>query len=137
MWTVCVTEFKVRVVVKGDRSGPPAATGSSAAGSTLAAKKAPAPQAASKRGSTKGKAKAAAVPKAPASRTISKAKPRGRGGAAIVSVPGMSMKEVASLNKRARAVRQSCLDSDSDDEHGYGLSGLKYKSEAFWERELL
>lgn len=146
VWTVCVTEFTVRTVVEGDRLPPPAAgkaacskaSAGKAATSKTSVGKAAVGKAAAKqppKGAARGKA--SAVSKASASRTaISKAKPRG-GGAAILSVPGMSKKEVAALNKKARAsaaALRSAIDSDSDD---YGYSGLKGRSAAFWEQELL
>ena len=80
------------------------------------------------KGSSKGISKSTAV-----------SKPRRGGGASIVSVPGLSKKEVAALNKAARAsAKRMAADSDSDD-MGYsgGLSGLKGRSAAFWEKELL
>lgn len=128
------TEYTVRVVVEGDRSTPPAIASSTAVGKATSSKAKQAPKvkpAVAKPTTSKSKASSSKS----TSKAISKAKPR----VGIVSVPGMSKTEVARLNKQARASaaamrKASCADSDSDD---YGYSGLKGRSAAFWERELL
>ena len=139
VWNVCVTEYSVRVVVQGDRSTPPPAeskaTGTAAGGKAKAGGRQPPKLATASKKST--------VTKVSASRTSiakGKAHAKGKPRVGIVSVPGMSKKEVAALNKAARASaaamrKVGAHDSDSDDEYGY--SGLKGRSEAFWERELL
>ena len=126
VWTVCVTEFTVRVVVEGDRSAAAGTTSKAAAGKRPASK--PASKAAKASKAKAGPAKGSA----PRTTAVSKSKPRGR-GAAIVSVPGMSKKQVAALNKSARSSMRKAVDSDSDDGH----SGLAGRSAAFWEKELL
>lgn len=131
VWTVCETTFTVRVVYEGDTSPPPSAAPPAAAKSKAAGKAKQAKAATSSsgsKGSSKGISKSTAV-----------SKPRRGGGASIVSVPGLSKKEVAALNKAARAsAKRMAADSDSDD-MGYsgGLSGLTGRSAAFWEKELL
>lgn len=100
VWTVCVTTFTVRVVVEGDASPPPW----------------DAPPAAGKRAAGKAKQPArsgGSSSKAGAKRTAV-AKPRRGGGACIVSVPGLSKKEVAALNKAARASARRMEAADSD-----------------------
>jgi hypothetical protein len=128
VWTVCVTTFTVRVVSEGDTSPPPSAA-PPAASKSKAAGKAKQTKAAKSisvsKGGSKGISKSTAV-----------SKPRRGGGASIVSVPGLSKKEVAALNKAARAsAKRISADSDSDD-MGYS-GGLKGRSASFWEKELL
>jgi hypothetical protein len=103
VWTVCVATFTVRVVVEGDISPPPCA----------------APTATGKKAT--GKAK---QPKPAPRKSISKATAasKKRGGSAgsssagIVSVPGLSKKEVAALNKSARASAKRMAAASSDDD---------------------
>lgn len=142
VWNVCVTEYVVRVVVEGDRSAAPAAAAASkAAGKARGGKAA----GGASKPATASKAKAASQPAAPrvsASRT-SIAKPHGKGKqprVGIVSVPGMSKKEVAALNQQARAsaaAMRSAARGDDDSDDDYGYSGLKGRSAAFWEEQLL
>mmetsp|Transcript_48589 Transcript_48589/g.157477 ORF Transcript_48589/g.157477 Transcript_48589/m.157477 type:complete len:287 (+) Transcript_48589:32-892(+) len=117
VWTVCVTTFTVRVVVEGDTSPPPdtapaAAAKKAAGGKTKATtQRKPASLGGSGSGSSKGISK-------PSATVVSK-KPRARsgggGGARILSVPGLSKKEVAALNKAARAsAKRMAADSDDD-----------------------
>jgi len=124
VWTVCVTTFTVRVVVEGDTSPPPSAAPPSAS-TKKAVGKAKQPKSAAAGSRSKGVSKSTAVAKA-----------RRPGGAAIVSVPGVSKKAVAALNKAARASAKRLAAADSsEDEMGY--SGLAGRSAAFWEKELL
>ena len=102
VWTVCVTTFTVRVVVEGDTS-PPQSAAPPVASSSKAAGKAKQPKSAASR-SSKGISKSTAV-----------SKPRRGGGASIVSVPGLSKKEVAALNKAARASAKRMAADDSDE----------------------
>ena len=138
VWNVCTTEYTVRVVVEGDRSAAPSAAASSAAGKakSSAAKEPPKhPPAA-----TKPVAAKPSGGKVSASRTsLSKARAKTKPRVGIVSVPGMSKKEVAALNKQIRASAASSKrtaayhDDDSDDDPYYSSRG---RSAAFWEREL-
>ena len=113
VWTVCVTTFTVRVVVEGDTSPPPSAA-PAAASKTTGGK--------AKQSKPASKAKQPSKSTASSSKGISKAtavsKPRrggGGGGARILSVPGLSKKEVAALNKAARAsAKRMAADSDDD-----------------------
>ena len=108
VWTVCVSTFTVRVVVEGDRSpllcaaAPPAAAAKNKAGKA----KQPVKKSASS-SKTKSISKSTAVSK-PARRG-------GGGGPRILSVPGLSKKEVAALNQAARAsAKRMAMDSDDD-----------------------
>ena len=103
VWTGCVTTFTVRVVVEGGTSPPPWA----------------APPPASKKVTGKAKQPKAQPKSAASSKGVSKptavSKSRRGGGACIVSVPGLSKKEVAALNKAARAsAKRMAADSDDD-----------------------
>ena len=110
-----MTEFTVRVVVLGDRSAPPASSACKATGK--AAGKAT--------GKAAAKKPAAKVPKAA---KASKAK-------AKVSAPRTSAVSKSKPRVSKTSMRKSTLvDSDSDDG---GYSGLKGRSAAFWENELL
>ena len=99
VWTVCETTFTIRVVVEGDTSPPPCAA--AAASVKKAASKSRQPKAAS---SSKAASKSTAI-----------SKPRRGGGAKILSVPGLTKKEVAALNKAARSsAKRMAAGSDSD-----------------------
>jgi hypothetical protein len=126
VWTVCTTEYKCRVVVQGDWSDPAATAAGKAATSKHSKKPAATTSAAPKPSASKASASRTAISKPPA-----KKKPR----VGIVSVPGMSQKEVAALNKQARASAAAMRRADDSDEDDY--SGLRGRSQAFWERELL
>lgn len=106
VWTVVSSEFVVRVVPEGEKNA--------AVASGKAAKQ---PSAAGKAKAASSSASRGSISKASSSRTTAK-KPavrRGGGGACIVSVPGMSKKEVAALNKQAKkaqAAMRKAWDSD-------------------------
>lgn len=110
VWTVCVTTFTVRVVAEGDTSPPPSIAPPTA--SMKAARKAKQSQPAAT------KPKSAASSSKAILKSTTKSKPRrggGAGGARILSVPGLSKKEVAALNKAARAsAKRMAADSDDD-----------------------
>lgn len=111
VWTVCLTTFTVRVVVEGDRSQPPWEAPAAAAGKKKATSSKPKQQPRS--------AAASSSSKASASKRTAVSKPRRSskgGGACIVSVPGLSKKEVAALNKAARASAKRMAAADSDDD---------------------
>jgi len=111
VWTVCTTTFTVRVVVEGDRSPPPWEAPAAAAGKKKATSSKPKQQPRS--------AAASSSSKASASKRTAVSKPRRSskgGGAGIVSVPGLSKKEVAALNKAARASAKRMAAADSDDD---------------------